>query len=238
MEHAHVAIVAVVRVVVVRSVVRRAPPVGTLLVAVGPLMLLFAGGVLVAQVAAFENAGKVCETVHNTTCATASATCCKSPFSATGWGCCPLSGAVDCETPLGTCCPAGTSCEKSGSGWQIVVSCVPKKPLEGLTAGGGEDAVIGTPGVPVCKPGPLNRLGTTKKNCLVIGDSVSLGYTPFLAQALANECLVQHAPDGGDGGAEETAYGLECLDYFLSNPDGAPVHPDLILFNFGLHGAS
>ena len=42
-------------------------------------------------------------------------------------------------------------------------------------------------------------------------------------------------PSGGDGGAEETAYGLACLDYFLSNPDGTVVHPDLILFNFGLH---
>ena len=88
------------------------------------------------------------------------------------------------------------------------------------------------PGTPVCKPGPLNRLSTTRKNCLVLGDSVSLGYTPFLTTALADDCVVQHAPDGGDGGAEETGYGLECLDSFLSNPDGAPVTPDLILFNF------
>ena len=41
----------------------------------------------------------------------------------------------------------------------------------------------------------------------------------------------------GDGGAEETAYGLQCLDYmyWLRSPSGVPVKPDLIYFNFGLH---
>ena len=181
---------------------------------------------LLGVAGATEVHGKVCEAVHNTTCALGTATCAKSPYSATGWGCCPLPGGVDCGTPLGTCCPAGTTCSKTGTGWEIVVSCVP---AEGIAAASPR------PGVPVCKPGPLNRMSATTKNCLVIGDSVSLGYTPFLAAALAEDCVVQHGPDGGDGGAEETAYGLECLDYFLSNPDGTPVHPDLILFNFGLH---
>jgi hypothetical protein len=76
------------------------------------------------------------------------------------------------------------------------------------------------PGTPACKAGPLERMSKTKKNCLVIGDSVSLGYTPFLAKALADVCVVHHGPSGGDGGAEDTAYGRECLDYFLANPDG------------------
>jgi hypothetical protein len=65
------------------------------------------------------------------------------------------------------------------------------------------------PGTPACKSGPLHRLAAGKRNCLVIGDSVSLGYAPFLATALAADCVVQHGPSGGDGGAEETAYGLE-----------------------------
>ena len=163
---------------------------------------------------------RACETVHNTTCA-AGSSCAKSSFSATGWGCCPLPNAVDCGTPLGSCCPAGTKCSAVGPGWEKVVSCLP--------AAAGKPPV---PGTPVCKPGPLNRLSTTRKNCLVLGDSVSLGYTPFLTTALADDCVVQHAPDGGDGGAEETGYGLEGLDSFLSNPDGAPLSPDLILFNF------
>jgi acyl-CoA thioesterase-1 len=164
-----------------------------------------------------------CEPKFNTTCAP-TATCAKSPYSGTGMACCPLADAVDCDTPLGNCCPKGHTCQKAGSGWEIVVTCKP-------TAGGGS-SVLGTP---ACKPGAMNRMSKTKKNCLIIGDSVSLGYTPFLTAALAEDCVVQHAPDGGDGGAEETAYGLECLDSFLSNPDGQAVHPELIMFNFGLH---
>lgn len=167
-------------------------------------------------------AGSPCEPTFNTTCAS-TASCAKSPYSGTGYACCPVPDAVDCDTPLGTCCPKGHTCEKTGTDWRIVVTCKP--------AGGG----AAVPGTPACKPGPLNRMSTTKRNCLIIGDSVSIGYTPFLTAALAEDCVVQHAPAGGDGGAEETAYGLECLDSFLSNPDGQAVHPELIMFNFGLH---
>ena len=70
---------------------------------------------------------------------------------------------------------------------------------------------------------------------LVIGDSVSLGYTPAVATLLADVALVQHAPWGGDGGAEETAYGIQCLDYWLRGPAGDKIYPDLVYFNFGLH---
>ena len=31
------------------------------------------------------------------------------------------------------------------------------------------------------------------------------------------------------------AYGLQCLDYWLSSPSGEPLKPDLVYFNFGLH---
>ena len=47
-------------------------------------------------------------------------------------------------------------------------------------------------GLQVCKIGPGLPFTTTKKNCLIIGDSVSIGYTPFVAQELAEECFVQH----------------------------------------------
>ena len=40
---------------------------------------------------------------------------------------------------------------------------------------------------------------------LILGDSVSIGYTPYVAEVMAAEALVQHTPWGGDGGAEETA---------------------------------
>jgi hypothetical protein len=75
----------------------------------------------------------------------------------------------------------------------------------------------------------------TRKNVLVIGDSVSIGYTPFVAKAMAADALVQHAPWGGDGGAEETAYGAQCLDYFTHAPNGTSFNADVIMFNWGLH---
>ena len=40
---------------------------------------------------------------------------------------------------------------------------------------------------------------------------------------------------GGDGGAEETAYGLQCIDYFLRSPNGTSFKADLVYFNWGLH---
>ena len=94
--------------------------------------------------------GSVCEPIFNTTCAN-TATCAKSPYSGTGMACCPLADAVDCDTPLGNCCPKGHTCEKAGSGWEIVVTCKP--------AGGG----AAVPGMPACKPGPLHRMSDTKK---------------------------------------------------------------------------
>ena len=39
---------------------------------------------------------------------------------------------------------------------------------------------------------------------------------------MADSALVQHSPWGGDGGAEETHYGWECLDFLLAAPDGTP----------------
>ena len=79
------------------------------------------------------------------------------------------------------------------------MTCVPPP----CTAAGENCTRIGaagaTAGKAVCKPGPPQRLSKTQKNCLVIGDSVSLGYTPFLATMLEKDCLLQHAPFGGDG---------------------------------------
>ena len=46
----------------------------------------------------------------------------------------------------------------------------------------------------MCKPGPPLPMSTTLKNVLVIGDSVSLGYTPSLTDLLGDVALVQHAP--------------------------------------------
>lgn len=72
---------------------------------------------------------------------------------------------------------------------------------------------------------------------------------------MADVAFVQHSPlDTRDGGAEETAYGIQCLDYMLRSPRGDLLKPDVseltcsktifdmflveikvIMFNWGLH---
>jgi len=70
----------------------------------------------------------------------------------------------------------------------------------------------------------------------VIGDSLSIGYTPPLAANLSDVAQVVHAPwDFSDGGAEESAYLDQCLEFFLSSPSGLTWYPDVILFNSGMH---
>jgi len=64
------------------------------------------------------------------------------------------------------------------------------------------------------------------KNILIIGDSISIGYTPFVEKALAPDILVTHNP--GNGGS--TIRGLDSLELWLNNKKW-----DLITFNFGLH---
>lgn len=63
-------------------------------------------------------------------------------------------------------------------------------------------------------------------NVLLIGDSISVYYTPFVRKALAGKANVFRIPDNGGN----TDYGLKKLDYWL---DG--FHWDIIHFNWGLH---
>lgn len=167
----------------------------------------------------------------------AGATCCSSKFSASGMGCCPWPGAVCCKNSL-TCCPADTVCvddvPPQWPSWGAVTTCKPKPkpPTRIFPAAATAEAVQGKC---VCKPGAPLGMSTKLKNIVVIGDSVSLGYTPSVATILGGTALVQHAPWGGDGGAEETAYGLQCIDYWLRSPSGVAIKPDLVFFNFGLH---
>jgi len=64
------------------------------------------------------------------------------------------------------------------------------------------------------------------RNVLIIGDSISIGYTPYVEKALAPGVVVIHNP--GNGG--NTRRGLDSLDMWLNNKKW-----DLITFNFGLH---
>ena len=64
------------------------------------------------------------------------------------------------------------------------------------------------------------------KNVLIIGDSISIGYTPCIEKALAPDVVVAH--NSGNGGS--TVRGVENIEKWLDNKQW-----DVILFNFGLH---
>ena len=72
-----------------------------------------------------------------------------------------------------------------------------------------------------------------KPRVLILGDSISIGYTPFVQQALAEEAVVVR-PMRGEG-AENcagTTNGLKHIDRWLAIDGGKW---DVIHFNFGLH---
>jgi hypothetical protein len=87
-----------------------------------------------------------------------------------------------------------------------------------------------------CKPGPGQPASTSLPNCLVIGDSVSIGYTDMggiqrVQSHLKGACQVQHGPwDVSDGGAGSTALGVTCLDHWLRTQAQVPVKWDVIQF--------
>lgn len=137
----------------------------------------------------------------------------------------PTGPAVCCSNNY-TACPAGHSCSDTGHGAMVVTTCVPDAP------GSIENSIMGRQ---VCKQGAPAPLSSSQPNVLIVGDSVSIGYTPLIAQFMAPVAAVQHSPWGGDGGAEEAAYGLQCLDYLLRAPNGTPLRPDVLMFNWGLH---
>jgi lysophospholipase L1-like esterase len=61
---------------------------------------------------------------------------------------------------------------------------------------------------------------------LIIGDSISIGYTPFVKRQLKDEAAVSRNP----GNAAHTGTGLEKIDAWLGD-----TRWDLIHFNWGLH---
>lgn len=63
-------------------------------------------------------------------------------------------------------------------------------------------------------------------NVLIIGDSISMGYTPFVQAELRGKANVIHAPGNNAG----TTLGREKIDAWLKGPKW-----DVIHFNWGLH---
>ena len=64
-----------------------------------------------------------------------------------------------------------------------------------------------------------------KPKILIIGDSISIGYTPFVKEILKNEAIIIHNP----GNAQHTGTGLLQLGKWIGNEDW-----DIIQFNWGL----
>jgi len=170
--------------------------------------------VIIGHVSAQAN---ICPVQANTMCPT-DTTCCASEYSGTQYGCCPYPNAVCCSNKQ-TCCEEGSECVTDGL---YLSTCVQKTGNK--------------TGISVCKPGPSTQAVNGLKNILIMGDSVSIGYTPYVVKLLDSKTFnVQHTPSGSDGGAEETAYGIQCLDYFLSTTTQHPWKADVITFNWGLH---
>jgi hypothetical protein len=64
-----------------------------------------------------------------------------------------------------------------------------------------------------------------KSKILIIGDSISIGYTPFVKEALKEVAIVKHNP----GNAQHSGTGLEKIDDWIGNEKW-----DVIQFNWGL----
>ncbi len=69
-------------------------------------------------------------------------------------------------------------------------------------------------------------LWAQSQKILIIGDSISIGYTPFVAKALTGKATVIH----NEGNAAHTGNGVAKLDQWLGDGKWDTIH-----FNFGLH---
>ncbi len=103
----------------------------------------------------------------NQTRCPASATCAPNAFSVTGWGCSPFANATICNEYQ--TCPSGSTCTLiSGTSYSEVYECT----------GAARTSLC------TCKPGMPLPLDPVRKNVLIIGDSLTIGYTPVVASLL------------------------------------------------------
>ena len=203
----------------------------------------------------WQTCGNLKQQYNRTACPLESATCCTQKWMPSDgtWGCCPYPNAVCCSNGY-NCCPAGTKCQDiRGQQWGVVTKCISADNNKQLIVGGGKNKISSDKinnnidnddpdfglAAQVCKSGGPLPLSTTKKNIVIMGDSVSIGYYPFIKESMADVALVQHSPwDQRDGGVEETEYGWRCLEYLLRPPTGTFIVPDILYFNWGLHNIS
>lgn len=71
----------------------------------------------------------------------------------------------------------------------------------------------------------LTSFSEKKPKILIIGDSISIGYTPFVKNHFADSAIVKHNP----GNAQHTGTGLKKIQEWIGDEDW-----DIIQFNWGL----
>ncbi len=79
---------------------------------------------------------------------------------------------------------------------------------------------------------PISVFGDDLPNVLILGDSISIGYTPFVQELMKGKANVQR-PIQGNGKPENcagTTNGVENIDRWIGDTSW-----DVIHFNFGLH---
>ena len=91
---------------------------------------------------------------------------------------------------------------------------------------------VGDEGGHCCTTAPLPA-ATSKKNCLIIGDSVTSGQSGLVTSKLADVCQVQKII-GCDVGQMDYREG-PCWPVSSAGPRGEPIPWDVIQFNEGLH---
>ncbi len=72
---------------------------------------------------------------------------------------------------------------------------------------------------------PITSFHQNKPKILIIGDSISIGYTPYVRDKLENEAIVFHNP----GNAQHTGTGLEKIAEWIGDEQW-----DIVQFNWGL----
>lgn len=71
----------------------------------------------------------------------------------------------------------------------------------------------------------LTSFSTKEPAILIIGDSISIGYTPFVKEHFRGKATILHNP----GNAQHTGTGMEKIDEWLGDEKW-----DIVQFNWGL----
>jgi len=149
-----------------------------------------------------QTCGGLPDALNNTACPSTQS-CSEQAWmpSAGHWGCCPFPNGVSCGSY--TCCPSGTSCVNHNRGYSVYSTCEAADGSSSSSSSSsssrrlaGKKAALPLPyprvvgsapnvtGDEVCKTGPPLPYDPSRKNILIVGDSVSIGYTPVVAQLM------------------------------------------------------